>query len=87
MVGTNATADRPTDRPTNLLLLPLCPPELLRLDVGGDGPAAGGAPEGERHVTGGHAVDRDRDDVRRQHDEHVVPENEESVSLCLKFIA
>ena len=30
-------------------------------------------PEDEGHVAGGHAVHRDGDDVRRQHDQHVVP--------------
>ena len=61
---------------TNLLLLPLGPAELLRLDVRGPEPAVargGPAPECEGHVDGGDAVDGHGDDVRRQHDQHVVP--------------
>ena len=58
---------------SDLLLLPLGAPELLRLDVcHGEHPAC--VPEGEGHVARGHAVERDGDDVRGQHDEHVVAE-------------
>ena len=75
----------------DLLLLPLGPSELLRLDVAQPAVGPAGAPEGEGHVARGHAVQRDGDDVRRQHDEHVVAEKQRDFrsfkgSLFLFFI-
>ena len=75
---------------TNLFLLPLRAPELLGLDVGH---AGHGVPQREGHVARGDHVHRDGDHVRRQHDEHVVPAEEDekenasySSSLCLNTV-
>ena len=36
-------------------------------------------------MAGGHAVHRDGDHVRRQHDQHVVPEKQSSINKVVNF--